>query len=462
MNNIFILTDGGKGVGNGHITRCSTIFKATKNCYANTCMWVKGEALPQQEHAPFWQAIDYETCLADFHQDLLFVDSYRIREQDIALLARNNRVILLDDFGQCNEHASLVFNPAPFLKNPPSAQQYHYGSEFVLLREAFLAPSKEGKRETILITMGGSDNLALSATVVDMMKTWAQSMPIHLVVGSAFPHKEALIAAYQDDVRVRVCFDLDASQMRMEMEQAAICISACGQTIYELLKTHTPFVAIQTIDNQSNNRGYLEALGYVVLEGNAFHKDALFEAISHNLSQPTTVEIDGEGASRIASMLVHGFYQRQMNAMDCKAVYELSNQPYVRAYSLNKEPIPWAQHCNWFETMLQDPNWLKRTLVGEKHEFLGQVRLKMQSEHEGVISISFSSMLKGKGKGAIILQTCIASFFKEKPALQRILAYVESENIASQKIFMRSGFQNVEKRDNILLYELQKGENGYE
>lgn len=127
---------------------------------------------------------------------------------------------------------------------------------------------------------------------------------------------------------------------------------------------------------------------------------------------------------------------------DLMDVYNLSNDPVVRANSINKEPILLENHIKWFESKINDENcvfYIVRNL--ENNDLIGQVRFakEIDSQNQYVISISIAENFRGKGLGSKLLNETSKKLvnFKEKSS---IIAYIKKENAQSYKSFLNAKY----------------------
>lgn len=131
---------------------------------------------------------------------------------------------------------------------------------------------------------------------------------------------------------------------------------------------------------------------------------------------------------------------------DIKNVFDLSNDDTVRHNSIHKEKIKWENHVNWFEGRLKKTNSPFYIIESLSKDFIGQVRI--DKNDETIISISINKDFRGKGFASDIIRECsIKSKFNE------IFAYVKSDNISSQKAFIKAGYQYISSNGEYFKYK---------
>jgi RimJ/RimL family protein N-acetyltransferase len=130
---------------------------------------------------------------------------------------------------------------------------------------------------------------------------------------------------------------------------------------------------------------------------------------------------------------------------DCRLVFNLSNDPVVRANSFRTEKIEYTSHLQWYENVVIDHNLLF-FLIFEKDDFVGQIRFKRGFEYaaECVISLSIAEQFRGKGIALAFLKLGMTEMKKNWGGIKSIAAEVKVENTASNKLFESAGFRKVE------------------
>lgn len=136
---------------------------------------------------------------------------------------------------------------------------------------------------------------------------------------------------------------------------------------------------------------------------------------------------------------------RNVRDADCKLVYSLSNDPIVRMNSFNQNQIEYGNHCKWFSKILTDKNTLFFIVFSDEteEEFIGQIRFNRKSEDslDCVISLSITEAFRGKHIASLFIELGIEELKKKWIGIKSIIAEVKDENIASNKLFIKEGFQ---------------------
>lgn len=130
---------------------------------------------------------------------------------------------------------------------------------------------------------------------------------------------------------------------------------------------------------------------------------------------------------------------------DCFLVFNLSNEPAVRANSFNSEIIEYNNHVQWYENAVSDHNMLF-FLIFEGDDFVGQIRFKRGFENVEtcIISLSIAEQFRGKGIAMSFLRLGTQKLKENWPGIKNVVAQVKKENIASNKLFVTAGFRQVD------------------
>ena len=144
-------------------------------------------------------------------------------------------------------------------------------------------------------------------------------------------------------------------------------------------------------------------------------------------------------------------YLRRAALADCELLWRWANDVEVRQNSFQMEAIPLDKHRAWSHKILSDDN-VRLYILQESDEAVGQVRLMYNKKWQ--ISYSIALAYRGQGYGKIILQLAENELIMDGHAGETLLAEVKTDNIASQRIFIRLGYREVEcKRSDAHAYD---------
>lgn len=141
---------------------------------------------------------------------------------------------------------------------------------------------------------------------------------------------------------------------------------------------------------------------------------------------------------------------RNAELRDAKLLFEWRNEEECRRNSFHSTEIPFEEHQEWFRKKLQSKNsWI--FIYEIEGRPVGQARLDCQDEG-WVISYSIDKNYRMRGYGTDILKL-VEQWLKEKEKKYKLYAYVKEENIASQKIFEKLGYEKKRYPDHIAFYK---------
>lgn len=477
-----IFTEGGKSIGYGHLSRCIALYDEIQSRSIAVELIIYGDVgniglLKGKVFRPEdWINIEYlEKNLSS--EDYVIVDSYKADNKHYEKIAlKSKRALYIDDNGRIEYPRGIIVNPAI----DSSHIDYSYipeervlkGSKYVILRPAFRYIENKKLQENvrrIVVIMGGTDIRNITTNIINNICEVNQNIIFDVVV-DAFQFEK--LSSINELKNVNYHKDLSEIEMKQIMLSADMAISAAGQTIYELIATQTPFIAIQVAENQQNNinslkeqlpsqivlryddENFIEKLQekFLEIKGCEFRKK-----ISYGMKNI----IDGNGSKRIIDSLLsdmienEGVHLRRVHKQDIKDAFELSNEDYVRQYSINKNKILWEDHVKWFNSVLEDDNVVFYVVTDGTDSFLGQIRFNLDKDN-ATVSISLSNKLRGRGLSRSLLKQSIEKLFAEENQVNEIIAYVSESNVASMKIFTGLNFKINDENDSMIKLILRR------
>ncbi len=134
---------------------------------------------------------------------------------------------------------------------------------------------------------------------------------------------------------------------------------------------------------------------------------------------------------------------RKATSADALDVWFWRNDPLTRAMSRVQEEVPRASHLNWFARAVDDPR--RTILIGEVDgKKVGMVRFDHGEATE--VSINVSPEHRSLGHGYALLHAAMKSVPGE------VWAEIKDENLASQRLFERVGFEFRSANDGLRRY----------
>lgn len=470
--NVFILTEGGRNTGLGHITRCTSIYQAFEEVGIRPELIVNGDEtvhdfVKDKNCKIFDWLNNRETLFALVGDtDIIFIDSY-LADYDVyeKISSIAGTGVYFDDNIRIEYPRGFVINGAVFAEQMPYPQRkditYLLGTQYTPVRKEFWdVPAKPIRNnvEIIMMTFGGMDVHNLTPKVLKLLQDTYPRLFKKVIVGSSF-RNVAEIERLKDK-NTELIYRLGATEMKKVMLESDIAISAGGQTLYELARIGVPTVAVAVADNQADNicgwqkAGFAEYVGWwadtefteMIKQKIELLKDKTIREYKRVVGNSIT---DGAGSSRIVKELLSNFYQGQLvlrkaTSADAEDLFNLANEDTIRRNSFSQGKIEWADHTRWLNEKLGDGNCLF-LIVDCSDKFAGQVRFDViPLQSEAVINISLCKSIRGLGLSPFVINKSIEEFLKVHRDARLIKAYIKDSNIASVKAFERAGFRFLE------------------
>ncbi len=323
----YFFTEGGKGRGAGHVTRCLSIAQAFKERGIQAVFYLDGDG----SAGDILSGVQYElinwiehsrTALKNIKgDDIVIVDSY---DADFSFYSEVSRIAgvpaYIDDTMRIEYPKGVVINGsvgAESMPYPrPVGMRYLLGTQYIPLRKAFWQESRKHIRKSVrkvMVTFGGEDPAGMTHKVVDLFRKKFTEIELAVVVGKGF--KGEFLANPGEGEKIKYVFYPDDGAMRELMLDADLAVSAGGQTLYELARTGVPTITFAVAENQSNNIYGWEKAGFIKNAGYCYDPGALenLEKLIMELSDENTrlsmslsgnALVDGKGAMRVADSIV--------------------------------------------------------------------------------------------------------------------------------------------------------------
>ena len=312
-----IISEGLKGTGFGHLTRCLSIYQAFEEIEIHPDFIVNCDEIGKsylgkinlvqinwiKESQKLYHLIDgYEIAV---------IDSYKapvIIYDRIAVLVKH--AVYLDDYLRLKYPRGTIINGAAGAEHLPyfrdDQHQYLLGTTYTPLRKAFWDVSGEvssqSNSKNILLILGGQDTRNLTREILKYLLIEFSQFKFHVVWGE----KKEVERIKKENINYY--FQLNADEMLNLMLKCDFAITAAGQTTYELARIGIPSVCIGTAENQKNNlHGWLSK-GFID-EEIWYNSEELYHKIGNSIRRNLSKEkrrnhfLDGQGARRIIKYL---------------------------------------------------------------------------------------------------------------------------------------------------------------
>ncbi|AEE96751.1 UDP-2,4-diacetamido-2,4,6-trideoxy-beta-L-altropyranose hydrolase [Mahella australiensis] len=272
--NIAIRADGGYNIGMGHIMRCMALAQALRDKGCNVCFITRHDSsveavlkmrlgsginvIPIESHDALNNELEQlSKIIHQYAIDALVVDHYGA---DQAYLIETKKMVdellTIDDLNCFTFPSDIVINgniyaPDMEYRSLYGNTKFLLGPQYLLMRQEFRNLPKRcvnDNVERILITMGGSDLMGLTAKILRALRGIGGDIAIDVVMGAASNDKDAVEMEVSRTSNVNLLYDVD--DMAELMFKADLAISAAGSTLYELAACGVPAITLIQADNQ--------------------------------------------------------------------------------------------------------------------------------------------------------------------------------------------------------------------
>jgi RimJ/RimL family protein N-acetyltransferase len=135
-------------------------------------------------------------------------------------------------------------------------------------------------------------------------------------------------------------------------------------------------------------------------------------------------------------------------------IWKWRNDPHTQLMSINSEHVSWDDHSKWFDASLKNSNRYIYMLQNNSN-FIGMIRFDREL-NSAEISINMNPEFRGQKLSKPSLLAGISAFKSEinMTNQMKILAEIKTVNIASNALFLSSGFQLITQTTDLNHYEL--------
>jgi len=253
---VFIITEGTKNTGFGHITRCLSLYQAFKERGILPEFIINGdnniEYLLKDVNYQIFNWLDEKSKLFEMIKDadIAIIDSYLA---DISVYNTLSELVKLsvyiDDNKRLNYPKGIVVNGGIYAEEliypHTNGVTYLFGTKYTPLRKEFWeVPEKKIKEkiESIMVTFGGDDAKNMTPKIMNLLNKEYSALKKNIVIGKAFNNIEEI--KKNTDKNTNLIYYPDAEKMKKVMLNSDIAISAGGQTLYELASVGVPAIGV--------------------------------------------------------------------------------------------------------------------------------------------------------------------------------------------------------------------------
>lgn len=250
---ILLRTEGGTQLGLGHLSRCRSLATAFLAHDAILHCAISDQALGEKFLHGLPVAV---TGMADAVRqgpyDVAILDiPNATREQEWHLATIAKLLVRIDDEGEGPFHCDILIRPNLLGLARPTIEaespRYWTGRDSIILHPDFAdsqswpRSSDEGGRR-VLVCFGGSDPAQLTQKVLPTFLELTSQVQVEVILGSAFPGKDSLIAALAGAPSVTV--STDCPDMARRFAHSDLALISGGTMLYEAAALGVPAIVL--------------------------------------------------------------------------------------------------------------------------------------------------------------------------------------------------------------------------
>jgi len=440
--NILFRVDSSSIIGTGHIMRDLVLAKQYKDyniIFATQSL--KGNLNFKILESGYGVEILEDNSLDEFQKiidryspKLVVIDSYDIDYSYEKQLKTQNPKLKLLTFDDTYEkhYCDILLNhnisadEKKYKGLVPEYCELRCGSKYTLLRDEFF---KQKNIQTIFLAMGGADHSNINIPILNVLKEF-KNIEINLVTTTANQNLEELKEYVNNKDWIELHINSEKIAKLMSVSDYAIITPSV--TLNEVFFMELPFLAIQTADNQEDMVQYLIENRYNILQ--IFNNKELKETI-HNLLRPKLINFT------------------ELSLADKKMVLEWRNHLSIRKWMFTQEEITLENHLSYIDSLKTKSDRVY-FLLKEQGNSIGVVDYKDIDFIKSKAFIGIYAKPNLRGVGNILMKEIINyGFFELK--LNCLISEVLDSNNSAIKLYNRYGFEEIGRRDNLIIMELK-------
>lgn len=145
-------------------------------------------------------------------------------------------------------------------------------------------------------------------------------------------------------------------------------------------------------------------------------------------------------------------FLKRAHLNDCDLLFNWANDKETRKNSFNQSKISYEEHVAWFNSKMKSYT-CAIFILNFDNISVGYVRIDIENK-TAVISYAIDENYRGRGLAEKMLALLEAELRNEEKHIEKLIGYVKSDNIASQKIFEKLKYNKIIHDDYFEYYKL--------
>ena len=315
-------TEGGEGIGLGHLMRSINIASMIQSFGIHVRFFVNNDRAVLTRLAAtgiIYSVANFgDSVMPSSDDDIFVIDTKKDITEVIRRLRDGGKKTVVIDNPTAVDFADASIIPSVMVSPQSGKGAVYAGSRYIIIGRHFINTRSEMKKMShvlplkVLVTMGGADPFNLTDFVLNALAS-ARNIEVNVVIGPSMKSGQTMTEAQRSST-TRIRHYTGVNDLSFLMSNSHIAFTAMGTTVYELAYMGVPPIIIGNYETDTEEIKKLAALGFCV--GLGYYRDLIAadvrEAVRsftenrkhwETLSGAGTRLTDGLGALRIARII---------------------------------------------------------------------------------------------------------------------------------------------------------------
>gem|GEM_PF-1632356 len=458
--------DANSQIGNGHLSRCTALAQMLANDFCKVLI-TQSLNIAYNELLTIFSSIilitdDYEFYNALNGNEIVVIDKYNYTNKSYSLIkALGCKLIVLHDAPTVNLYADVIIdhgiNYTEKKYITAAYNQLCLGTQYALLRPPFLKAIAEtrtfSKVNNVFIALGSAQNKTMLDVFINGFGLTQFPFKIHVLTNLQIEtqnykekYKQLELFLYNSINEVSLC---------QLMQNCQLAIVSASTISLEAMSVGMGMMLGYTANNQMYHYQACIAQNCAYPLGD-FHVLNAIDLAAHVTNYinakliPTHIKIQKSLFPNSISKNINDIFKsltkefeislNDVKLTDMEICFNWANDPVVRKFSLNSNPISWQEHVAWFTGQLKNKN--NYFFIFYRYATpISIVRFNYKGNNEFEMSYLMDAKFRGKGYAQPILKLAMEKFTALYQPNARLWGTIVPSNLASIKVTQNLSFQ---------------------